>query len=126
MAIKLEDIRKEKEKAELRDIEALNERLEKAKNININEEGTNIELDDFASIQLQGRPMDIELNIQRCDFCGHVGTADKPLFTTDDKHYICKPCLIFGFRTMLLNDIKMPSVEEMGDKENAEFNAYDY
>lgn len=124
MAIKLEDIHKEVNIAEQKDIEALNEKLENAQTINITEAGTNIVLDDNADLQLEGRPQEIELNIPRCSFCGHIGVPERPLFTVDDTSHICKPCLILGFRTMLLNDVPMPTIEEMGDKENAEFDAY--
>lgn len=124
MAINLEDIHKEVNIAEQKDIEALNKKLENAQTINITETGTNIVLDDNADLQLEGRPQEIELNIPRCNFCGHAGTPNRPLFTIDETSYICKPCLIYGFRTMLLNDVPMPTIEEMGDKNNAEFDAY--
>lgn len=76
------------------------------------------------NINLNGTPSEINMNINRCVFCGHTGTETKPLFTMDNEHYICKPCLIYGFRTFLLNGVKMPTIEEMST--NEKFDAYKY
>ena len=131
MGLNISDIQKKKIKAEEenkkneeKEINELDKELESgAEHLEIKGNTTTIKTKN-REIELNGIPMEVDLNINRCIFCGHTGTEKKPLFTIDNEHYICKPCLIYGFRTMLLNGIKMPSIEEMST--NEKFDAYQY
>ena len=120
----IEDVINAKAKGEAQDDKQLQDMLNGNASIESNDMGSTIKTDQ-GDISLQGRPQEIQLNISRCEFCGHVAEETKPLFTIDNDKFICKPCLILGFRTMLLNNVNMPTIEEMKNEQEI-FDAYKY
>ena len=123
MGLKFDKIKEENEKDNKRLIDELEKELETAEDIEVKGNKVGIKTKN-RTVELNGKPTEIEMNVNRCMFCGHVGTSQHPLFSMDGKSFICKPCLIMGFRTMLLNHVSMPTVEEMSTDEK--FDAYQY
>ncbi|MFW6008585.1 MAG: hypothetical protein ACOCP8_04890 [archaeon] len=54
-----------------------------------------------------------ELKIPTCIFCNDPGT-DAPLFTINDKHFICKNCVLMALETYLENGVTIDI--NMGEK----------
>jgi len=124
MKLNIEDLMKAKSDGERHDDMKVQEMLDGETKIESNEFGSTIKTEQ-GDLNIQGRPQQIQINIPRCELCGRIGDKQRPLFTIDGEKYICKPCLIYGFRTMLLNGVNMPTIEEMSN-EQEKFDAYKY
>lgn len=120
----LEDLIKAKAEGEMQDEQRLQEALNGKTSIESGTNGSTIKT-EHGDIPIQGRPQQININVPRCELCERIGDEQNPLFTIDGKKYVCKPCIIMGFRTMLLNKINMPTIEEMSNEQEV-FNAYKY
>ena len=120
----ISDIEKTKENIESEEVKRWNESLSNAVKIDTIVNGSEIELSNGEKIAVSGTPFEIDIDINRCVYCGKIGEEDKPLYTMDNKTYLCKHCTILAFKTYIDHDYEMPSIEEM--KKDEKFNAYKY
>jgi hypothetical protein len=82
----------------------------KVKNISVNNGNTEINFENGETLKLDGQPFDLpkEVNIPTCDFCGHPADKGSPLFSVDNKNFICKDCVLLAYKTYVSNGISMP------------------
>jgi hypothetical protein len=65
---------------------------------------TIVEFQNGQTVPLYGGTMPIQLQGTVCTFCG---LPKDQVFTTNDKAYICKECLVLGIRTLLENGVNI-------------------
>lgn len=71
----------------------------------IRQDGTTtiVEFENGQTVPLYGGGLEINYKPPTCSFCGKEGTDEKPLFTIDDKSFICLECNILAMETFLKN-----------------------
>jgi len=122
--MKIADIENATREIEEKEIDEFNQLLKNVKKIHTNSNGSEIELSNGEKISLKGKPSEIEMNINRCVYCGKIGDKESPLYTMDNETFLCKHCTILAFKTYIDNDFDMPTIEEM--KTTEKFDAYKY
>ncbi|MFW6242952.1 MAG: ClpX C4-type zinc finger protein [bacterium] len=76
---------------------------------NIKEEGNNriIEFENGQVLPIYGEQVELDINIPTCNFCGNPGNNKEPLFSIDDKSFICKECVILALETYIEKGINI-------------------
>ena len=82
MGLKFDKIKEENEKDNKRLVDELEKELETAEDIEVKGNKVGIKTKN-RTVELNGKPTEIEMNVNRCMFCGHVGTSQHPLFSMD-------------------------------------------
>jgi hypothetical protein len=83
---------------------------QKVKKIEVNNGNTEIFFENNTTLKLNGQPFDLpeDVNVPTCIFCGHPSGIDAPLFSVDNKNFICKDCVSLAYKTYVSNGIPMP------------------
>jgi hypothetical protein len=76
------------------------------KNIKRLGDKTIIEFANGFELPLEGKFIEINYKVPTCNFCG-LPALDDPLYSPDDKNYICKHCATLAVETFLKNNVEI-------------------
>jgi hypothetical protein len=76
-------------------------RIYKQNDVNI------IEFQNGITVPLYGAEIPLNYDIPKCNFCGNPAIGDEPLYSPDDKTFICKDCAILAIETFANNGFEV-------------------